>query len=73
MNEIKEQLNRIEKKINNLDINNSLKIGKKKIDSLGRITIPKNARQLLEIYNEIEMEISVIPEQNIIILKKMSD
>ena len=73
MNEIKEQLDRIEKKINNLDINNSLKIGKKKIDSLGRITIPKNARQLLEIYNEIEMEISVIPEQNIIILKKMSD
>lgn len=73
MNEIKEQLDRIEKKINNLDINNSLKIGKKKIDSLGRITIPKNARQLLEIYNEIEMEISVIPERNIIILKKMSD
>ena len=73
MNEIKEQLDRIEKKINNLDINNSLKIGKKKIDSLGRITIPKNARQLLEIYNEIEMEISVIPEQNIIVLKKMSD
>ena len=72
MNEIKEQLDRIEKKINNLDINTSLKIGKKKIDSLGRITIPKNARQLLEIYDEIEMEISVIPEQNIIILKKMS-
>lgn len=73
MNEIKEQLDRIEKKINNLDINTSLKISKKKIDSLGRITIPKNARQLLEIYDEIEMEISVIPEQNIIILKKMSN